>query len=87
MEKTLLSEIIQYSPTHKNKYACLESEASNVIVSAINLLNYINENFDKQESAELTKRFYEALRHSDYTKFERKVQILDEKNGNKNDKK
>lgn len=79
-------EIMQYSaPEGTNKYAEIESKAASVVASAISLLDMINESFDPDEAEELTRRFFQSIKFSDYSKFERKIQTLEERSTNKND--
>jgi len=79
--KSLLEEIISFAPKQDDKYADIEAKASNIITSAINLLGEIDNKFDEHEAAELTRRFYVAIKTSDYSKFESKIRTLLSKSG------
>jgi len=56
----------------------IESRGSNVIDSAINLLNLIRENYDIETAAELERRFINSIRSGDNTKFKRGVKRIQE---------
>lgn len=51
----------------------VESRASNVIQSAINLLELIRENYDIETAAELERRFINSIKASDPAKFKRGI--------------
>jgi hypothetical protein len=56
----------------------IETRANNVIVSAINLMNYIRENYDATAADELERRLLNSIRTQDPSKFTRKVRGLQE---------
>lgn len=66
---------------HKDKSNLVESRASNVIAGAINLINYIKENYDEETSSELERRLLNSIRSQDPQKFIRGVRRL---RGNEN---
>jgi hypothetical protein len=51
----------------------VESRASNVIAGAINLINYIRENYDAESAEELERRLINSIRGQDPNKFIRGV--------------
>ena len=51
----------------------IESRASNVIASAIRLIEQIEENFSAQQAENLTRKLLNAIRDRDPTKFTRTV--------------
>ena len=51
----------------------IESRASNVIASAINLLEQIDENFPADQAENLTRKLLNAIRTRDATRFARTV--------------
>lgn len=55
------------------KEEIIESRANHAIKSAINVLNLINESFDPVMADELERRFINAIKGKDYTKFERGI--------------
>lgn len=56
----------------------IETRASNVIQSAINLLDMIKENYDIETAAELERRFLNSIKASDPTKFKRGIKKIQE---------
>lgn len=56
----------------------IESRASNVIQSAINLLDLIRENYDIETAAELERRFINSIKGSDINKFKRGIKRIQE---------
>ena len=58
---------------HKDRENLVESRASHVISGAINLINYIKENYDTEQAAELERRLLNSIRAQDPTKFARGV--------------
>jgi hypothetical protein len=51
----------------------IESRANHTIKSAINILNLIGETFSPEEADELERRFINAIKGKDYSKFERGI--------------
>ncbi len=49
----------------------IESSANNIIESAINLLNRINEQYDEVTASEMERRFLNSIRTGDPKKFKR----------------
>ena len=62
----------------------VESRASHIIDSAINLVQYIRENFDAQTAYTLEKKFNSAIKNLDSKKFHRGVNRLKERKEIKN---
>ena len=59
----------------------IESRANHAIKSAINILNLIGETFSPEEADELERRFINAIKGKDYSKFERGIsKIKQQKN-------
>jgi hypothetical protein len=56
----------------------IESRGSNIIESAVNLLTLIRENYDVETSAELERRFVNAIRSGDSAKFKRGIKKIQE---------
>lgn len=61
---------------HKDKDNLVESRANHVIQGAINLVNYIRENYDVEQAAELERRLINSIRSQDSTKFTRGVRRM-----------
>lgn len=56
----------------------IESRGSNIIQSAINLLDLIRENYDVETAAELERRFVNSIKGSDPNKFKRGIKKIQE---------
>ena len=61
---------------HKDRENLVESRASNVIAGAINLINYIRENYDAEQAAELERRLLNSIRTQEPEKFKRGVRRM-----------
>ncbi len=68
----------------RDKDQVIESRGSNLIESAINLLNLIREQYDIETATELERRFLNAIRTGEPAKFKRGVKKIRE---SKNDTK
>lgn len=73
--KSLLEELNAISDK-KNNEALIESRATHVIDSAINLLNLIKENFPPDQAYELERRLINSIKGSDSHKFIRAIRRL-----------
>lgn len=49
----------------------IETTGNNIIESAINLLNRVNETYDEETAAEIERRFLTSIRSGDPRKFKR----------------
>lgn len=56
----------------------IESRGSNIIQSAINLIELIRENYDIETAAELERRFLNSIKSGDGTKFKRGIKRIQE---------
>lgn len=56
----------------------IESRGSNIIQSAINLLELIRENYDIETAVELERRFINSIKGSDPNKFKRGIKRIQE---------
>ena len=70
--RSLLEELNSIH-TKKNNEAVIESRATHVIDSAINLLNLIKESFPPDQAYELERRFINSIKGSDSGKFIRSI--------------
>jgi uncharacterized protein (UPF0305 family) len=70
--KNIIEELDRFVP-QRDKHQIIEARASNIIASAINLVNLINETFDSEISEELNKRLVNAIKNKDPQKFNRKI--------------
>jgi len=73
--RSILEELSSMS-VQRDRSSLIESRANNVISSAINLLNYIRENYDVEQAAELERRLLNSIRTQDPQKFTRGVRRL-----------
>ncbi len=73
--RSILEEISSYVP-QKSKEELIEARAQHIIVSAINLLESIDENFTTEEAEALKKRFVSSIRGSDPNRFTRMVRRI-----------
>lgn len=56
----------------------VESRGSNIIQSAINLLEMIRENYDIETAGELERRFINSIKAGDGAKFKRGIKRIQE---------
>jgi hypothetical protein len=70
--KNMLEAIDQLMP-HRDKHTLVEQRADNIINGVINLLHLIRENYDREQSLELTRRLVLAIKNEDSDKFMRKL--------------
>lgn len=70
--RSILDELAQM-PVTRDRENLVESRAAHVIQGAINLINYIKENYDAEQSAELERRLLNSIRAQDPAKFARGV--------------
>ena len=73
--RSILEELSSMS-VQRDRSSLIESRANNVISSAINLLNYIRENYDADHAMELERRLLNSIRTQDPQKFTRGVRRL-----------
>ena len=73
--RSILSELDELL-THKDKDNLLESRANNIINGAINLINYIRENYDAEKAGELERRLLNAIKGQDPAKFSRGIRKI-----------
>ena len=76
--KSILEEISQSIPQN-NREALIESRASHVITSALNLIDMLYESYDENTADELSRRLINSIKSSDPAKFERGIRKV---NGN-----
>lgn len=73
--RSILEEISSYVP-QKSKEELIEARAQHIIVSAINLLESIDESFSPEEAEALKKRFVSSIRGADPNRFTRMVKRI-----------
>ncbi len=70
--RSILDELA-HMPVIRDRENLVESRAGHVIQGAINLINYIKENYDSEQAAELERRLLNSIRAQDPAKFARGV--------------
>jgi len=73
--RSILSELAEM-PVTRDRANLVESRASHVIQGAINLINYIKENYNADAAGELERRLLNSIRAQDPAKFTRGVRRL-----------
>jgi len=80
--KSILAELDSHL-IEREPHNFVESKASNIIQGAINLIQYIHENFDQTAADELERRIINSIRARDPRKFSKAVHKLKESHQNK----
>lgn len=82
--RSILQELNEIAEL-RNKDALLESRATNIINSAINLFESIEKNYSAEDADELGRRFVNAIRGRDPAKFVRGIKrIVEDRKNQKN---
>jgi hypothetical protein len=81
--RSILQELNEIASV-RNKDSLIESRATNIINSAINLLESLHKNYDAEQADELERRFINAIRGQDPAKFVRGIRKITESRKNKN---
>jgi hypothetical protein len=75
--RSILQELSDIGLT-RDTDSIVESRGSNIIASAINLMDLIRENYDAETAAELERRFINSIKGADPTKFKRGIKRIQE---------
>ena len=75
--RSILQELNEIAEV-RNKDAVFESRATNIINSAINLLESLHKNYSPEQADELERRFINAIRGQDTAKFTRGIRKIAE---------
>lgn len=75
--RSILQELSEVGLS-RNTDLVIESRGSNIIQSAINLLDMIRENYDIETAAELERRFINSIKANDVSKFKRGIKRIQE---------
>jgi hypothetical protein len=75
--RSILQELNEIAEV-RNKDALFESRATNIINSAINLLESLHKNYAPEEAEELERRFINAIKGQDSAKFTRGIRRISE---------
>lgn len=73
--RSLLEELDSFR-VERDKTNLVESRANHVIQGAINLINFIRENYEAEQADELERRLLNSIRGQDPQKFARGVKRL-----------
>jgi hypothetical protein len=73
--RSLLEELNSVAERHHGE-AAIESRATHVIDSAVNLLNLIRESFSPEQAYELERRMINSIKAGDSSKFTRGIRKL-----------
>jgi hypothetical protein len=73
--RSILDELATLN-VHKDRENLVESRATHVIQGAINLINYIRENYDAESAGELERRLLNSIRTQEPEKFKRGVRRM-----------
>lgn len=76
--RSILEELSQIGISRDTNLV-IESRGSNIIQSAINILELIRENYDEETAADLEKRFINSIKSGDNSKFKRGIKKLNNK--------
>ncbi|OUW32504.1 MAG: hypothetical protein CBD31_01630 [Flavobacteriaceae bacterium TMED171] len=77
--RSLLEELDAIAIDKDRKHV-VESRATHLIQSSINLINMIKENFDDQTAIDLEKRFLAAIKKQEVVKFTRGIRKINNEN-------
>jgi hypothetical protein len=75
--RSILQELNEIASV-RNKDTLIESRATNIINSAINLLESLKTHYSAEEADELERRFINAIRGQDTAKFTRGIRKITE---------
>jgi hypothetical protein len=73
--KNIIDELDAIVPA-KNKHTVIESRATHLIASAINLIRLIRESYDQEQADDLVKRLHRSIMSEDSRKFTRKIKEI-----------
>lgn len=73
--RSILEELNQISAVRDRNHV-VENRAEHVILSAINLIEQIEQNYDEETARDLTNRLVNSIRGKDSTKFSRGIKKL-----------
>lgn len=75
--RSLLEEITNIVP-QRDRESFVENKAINVIAGTRHLVEYIQENFNKEDGEDLIKRLFNSLKTGDDSKFRRGIKQIKE---------
>lgn len=72
---SFIDELDKFVPA-KSKHSVIESRASHIIASAVNLVQLIRESYDDETANDLIKRLHRSIMSEDNRKFLRKIREI-----------
>jgi hypothetical protein len=75
--RSILQELSDVGLSRDTEHV-IESRGSNIIQSAINLLEMIRESYDVETASEMERRFLNSIKAADVTKFKRGIKRIQE---------
>lgn len=82
--RSILQELNEIAD-RKDKESLIESRATNIINSAINLMELIHKHYDQETASDLERRFINSIKGSDPAKFNRGIRKIVESKRAKTD--
>ena len=84
MQKKTLSLLEELESMHRERDSryVIESRANNIIASAVNLLDLIQETYTEKEADDLTRKLLNSIRNRDSGKFTRSLGRVNESKRN-----
>lgn len=79
--RSILQELSQIN-INRDTDMVIESRGSNIIQSAINILELIKESYDEETALDLERRFINSIKAGDSAKFKRGLKKLQESKKN-----
>jgi hypothetical protein len=73
--RSILEELDNFA-VQRDKENLVESRANHVIQGAINLINFIKENYSAEQADELERRLLNSIKGQDATKFVRGIRRI-----------
>lgn len=73
--KNIIDELDAIVPA-KSKHTVIESRATHLIASAINLIRLIRESYPNEQADDLVKRLHRSIMSEDDRKFTRKIKEI-----------
>ena len=73
--KSLLEELENFG-TNRDIPHIVESRVNNIITSAVNLIEFIERNFDDSQAIQLEKKLLSAIRGRDKSRFSKTIKKL-----------
>ena len=82
--RSILQELNEIAD-RRDKESLIESKATNIINSAINLMELINKHYEPEVAQELERRFINSIKGADTAKFTRGIRKITESKRSKKD--